>query len=96
MYELFLAFAEIVRFQRIIISGFAHVVNGAKKGVTREGSGGSSGGPVLATDAENVNWAVDLDLHSSFIRVKLILQDITRIPRNHLRLVKSKMFDELS
>ena len=58
--------------------GFAHVVNGAKKGfVAREGSGGS-GGPIHATDAENLNWVVDSDLHSSFVRVKLVLQDITR------------------
>ena len=65
--------------------GFAHVVNGAKKGpVPREGSGGS-GGPIPATDAENLNWLVDSDLHSSFVRVKLVLQDITKIPRNHLR-----------
>lgn len=65
--------------------GFAHVVNGAKKGfVPREGSGGS-GGPIHATDAENLNWVVDSDLHSSFVRVKLVLQDISRIPRNHLR-----------
>ena len=67
--------------------GFAHVVNGAKKGpVPREGSGGS-GGPIPATDAENLNWLVDSDLHSSFVRVKLVLQDITKIPRNHLRWV---------
>jgi hypothetical protein len=65
--------------------GFAHVVNGAKKGVVaREGSGGS-GGAIPATDADNLNWSLDSDLHSSFVRVKLVLQDITRIPRNHLR-----------
>ncbi len=61
------------------------MVNGARRGVHKDGSGGSGNGPALSTDAENMNWAVDLDLHSSFIRVKLMLQDIQRIPRNHLR-----------
>ena len=60
-------------------------MNGAKKGyVAREGSGGS-GGAIAATDADNLNWSLDSDLHSSFVRVKLVLQDIARIPRNHLR-----------
>ena len=42
---------------------------------------------VTASDADvdGTKWDLEVDLHSSFLRVSLVCADIHRIPRNHLR-----------
>jgi hypothetical protein len=40
---------------------------------------------VGGSDADNGNWSVEGDLHSSFLRSSIFYQDINKIPRNHLR-----------
>ena len=37
-------------------------------------------------DNENCSWALETDLHSNSLRFPFYLQDINKIPRNHLRL----------
>ena len=44
-----------------------------------------SGGVVVGMDADVCNWAIEPDLHSSFVRFSLLFMDINKIPRNHLR-----------
>lgn len=36
-------------------------------------------------DSDNNNWQVECDLHSSFLRCSMYFQDVSKIPRNHLR-----------
>ena len=45
----------------------------------------SSSAPVHGVDSEVCNWALEADMHSSFLRFSLVFMDVTKIPRNHLR-----------
>ena len=38
----------------------------------------------VGTDVDGAKWALEVDLHSSFLRVSLVCADIHKIPRNHL------------
>ncbi len=61
----------------------------------RSGSGPSSVAAntctVTGADAGGAKWALEADLHSSFLRASLVYLDIYKIPRNHLRYASGKL-----
>lgn len=42
---------------------------------------------VLCYDRDKQAWALEADLHSDMLRLKLVFNDVHNVPRNHLRLV---------
>ena len=57
--------------------------------LSRDCSGGSSAGGngscMQNHDFEGNPWTLESDLHSSFLRFSLVFDNISKIPRNHLR-----------
>ena len=45
----------------------------------------SNNNPINGEDIENGLWQMECDLNSSFLRFSMVYQDVTKIPRNHLR-----------
>lgn len=53
--------------------------------VNSNGSGAANMCTANGIDAGGGKWAIEADLHSSFLRCSLVYMDIYKIPRNHLR-----------
>ena len=47
--------------------------------------GATGSASVIGKDAENRNWTLESDLHSVSLRFSLSFEDVSKIPRNHLR-----------